>query len=84
MRQLFAALLACALIGAIGASEAAAAKKKKVLKRDHYSRHVHEKNYAGRPIRDIDETQYYERLSEKIPFGSGTWWRQRQLENPVP
>ena len=80
MRQLFAALLACALIGAIGASEASAAKKK----RDHYSRHVHEKNYAGRPIRDIDETQYYERLSEKIPFGSGTWWRQKQLENPVP
>ena len=83
MRHLFAALLAFAVIAAIGASEAAAAKKK-VMKRDHHSRPVDENNYTGRPIRDIDETQYYERLSEKIPFGSGTWWRQRQLENPVP
>jgi hypothetical protein len=82
MKAVFASLLALSLVGAIGITEAAAAKKKSV-KRDHYSRHVNE-NYPGRPIRDIDETQYYERLSEKIPFGSGTWWRQRQLENPVP
>lgn len=44
MRHLFAALLAHALIGAIAASEAAAPKKKKVLKRDHYGRHVNENN----------------------------------------
>jgi hypothetical protein len=31
----------------------------------------------------FDETQYYERLSEKIPLGTDAWWRQRQLENPV-
>jgi hypothetical protein len=28
----------------------------------------------------FDETQYYERLSEQIPFGSAAWWRQKQLE----
>ena len=30
----------------------------------------------------FDETQYYERLSEQIPFGTAAWWRQKQLENP--
>ena len=31
--------------------------------------------------RTFDETQYYERLSEKIPFGSDAWWRQKQIED---
>jgi len=29
----------------------------------------------------FDETQYYERLSEEIPFGTAAWWRQKQFEN---
>jgi hypothetical protein len=29
----------------------------------------------------FDETQYYERLSEKIPLGTDAWWRQKQIEN---
>lgn len=80
MKTVLAILLASALVG-IADADAASAKKKGV-QRD-----------ASRPVvkvqpapvgRDIDETRYYERLSEKIPFGSGTWWRQRQLENPTP
>ena len=29
----------------------------------------------------FDETRYYERDSNKIPFGSAAWWRQKQFEN---
>jgi hypothetical protein len=31
--------------------------------------------------RTFDDTRYYERLSEKIPFGSDAWWRQKQIES---
>lgn len=33
-----------------------------------------------RDARTFDETEYYERLSEKIPFGTAAWWRQRERE----
>jgi hypothetical protein len=81
MRSLTSALLAAALIAAPIAADAA--PKKKHVDREQPPRVAPNSTY-GAPIRDIDETRYYERLSEKIPFGSATWWRQKQLENPTP
>ncbi len=28
----------------------------------------------------FDETQYYERDSNAIPFGTAAWWRQKEFE----
>lgn len=79
MRGLTSALLAMALLAAPLAADAAPKKK-------HQDRETIQRTApkSTGPIRDIDETRYYERLSEKIPFGSATWWRQKQLENPTP
>jgi hypothetical protein len=80
MKALLAGAIAVALIGLPGGADAA--PKKKQDQQAYPDRSASKAN--GAPVRDIDETRYYERLSEKIPFGSGTWWRQRQLENPTP
>jgi hypothetical protein len=34
--------------------------------------------------RAFDESQYYERLSEKVPFGTAAWWRQKEREGMAP
>lgn len=81
MKSLLVALMALALTAAAGSADNVSAKKKQGA-RDHGKPAA--KVQTGGAIRDIDETRYYERLSEKIPFGSGTWWRQKQLENPTP
>ena len=81
MRILTSALLVAALMAAPIA--AGAAPKKKHVDREQPQR-IAPNTTQGAPIRDFDETRYYERLSEKIPFGSATWWRQKQLENPTP
>jgi hypothetical protein len=81
MKSVLVALIALMLTAAAASADTVAAKKKHGA-RDHGRPAA--KAQAGGGIRDIDETRYYERLSEKIPFGSGTWWRQKQLENPTP
>ncbi len=81
MKALLAGVVAVALAGLPGNAEAASGKKK--LGQQEHTVRPAPKAYNA-PVRDIDETRYYERLSEKIPFGSSTWWRQRQLENPAP
>ncbi len=81
MKSLLVALFALLLTAAAGSADTVSAKKKHGA-RDHAKPAA--KAQTGGAIRDIDETRYYERLSEKIPFGSGTWWRQKQLENPTP
>jgi hypothetical protein len=79
---MLAALLTFALMGASDGAEAGSAKKKH-SQRDYGSR-PSAKVYRNTSPRDFDETQYYERLSEKIPFGTSAWWRQKQLESPTP
>jgi hypothetical protein len=32
----------------------------------------------------FDESKYYERLSESIPFGTAAWWRQKEREGMAP
>jgi hypothetical protein len=80
MTKLAAALLAASLAGGLANADAQTDKKRK----------SHDARKSGSPSAvaerqrhksTFDETLYYERLSEKIPFGTPAWWRQKELEN---
>lgn len=79
MRTILTGLLSAALV--LGLAGAADAKSKKVTYYDYYS------YYAPSAIAErqrhastFDETEYYERDSRKIPFGTAEWWRQMERE----
>ena len=83
MKTAVTAFALAALAGAL-LVEQADANDRRYSERDEYYR-----SNSPRVIRErqkhrdtFDETQYYERLSEKIPLGTAAWSRQRQLENP--
>ncbi len=81
MRMLAAALLAALLAGGLAsAADAQGDRKRKgtdTRKADSPSAIAERQRHKS----TFDETQYYERLSEKIPFGTPAWWRQKELEN---
>ena len=81
MRKLATALLAVLLAGGLAnAADAQSAKKRK----DYDARQAGSPSAVAERQRHkntFDETRYYERLSEKIPFGTPAWWRQKQLES---
>ena len=80
MRKITVALLAAMLAtGPAIATDAAGTKKRKAA--DGQSRSPSAIAERQKYKRTFDETQYYERLSEKIPFGSDAWWRQKQIED---
>jgi hypothetical protein len=77
MRNILTGLLSAALM--LGVAGTADAKSKK---KDEYAWFNSPSAIAARQ-RDastFDETQYYERDSRKIPFGSAEWWRQMDRE----
>ena len=77
MRNILTGLLSAALM--LGVAGTADAKSKK---KDEYAWFNSPSAIAARQ-RDastFDETQYYERDSRKIPFGSAEWWRQKDRE----
>ena len=81
MSNLAVALLAAFLVGGLAnAADAQGDKKRKVqdARKSGSPSAVAERQ---RHKSTFDETLYYERLSEKIPFGTPAWWRQRELEN---
>jgi len=81
MRKITVALLAAMLAtGPAIATDAAGTKKRKAEDR-HYSPSPSAIAERQKHKRTFDETQYYERLSEKIPFGTDAWWRQKQTED---
>lgn len=79
MRKITVALLAAMLATgpAIG-TDAAGTKKRKAADESRSPSAIAERQ---KHKRTFDETQYYERLSEKIPFGTDAWWRQKQIED---
>ena len=81
MRKITVALLAAMFAaGPAIATDAPGAKKRKAEDR-RYSRSPSAIAERQRHKSTFDETQYYERLPEKIPFGSDAWWRQKLIED---
>jgi hypothetical protein len=83
MKMLVCALLAVAFLAASAAADASG-RKRHYGERDSADRRAAKRVERYRAPQEFDETKYYERLSEKIPFGTPAWWRQKQDENPVP
>ena len=77
MRSILTGLLSAALVLGI-AGTASAQSKKKYVYYDYYSPSAIAERQ--RHASTFDETQYYERDSRKIPFGTAEWWRQLERE----
>ena len=80
MRTVITALVSVAFIAGL-AGTADAAKGKKKYRAYSYGYSPSAIAERQRHARTFDETQYYERLSEKIPIGTSAWWRQKEFEN---
>ena len=68
MKKIFALLVALMLAAALSGQAGAATAKKKRLHGQHgepYANPLAANGYAG----------YYERVLDKVPFGSQLWWR---------
>ncbi len=78
-------LAAAVILGAVaeGADAAAKRKKKTPYAQQHRSANVIRQNEFT-PLDKFDETEYYERRHERIPFGSPAWWKQREIEFSLP
>jgi len=81
MRKLAAALLVALLAGGLANPAEAQSDKKRKGQDARKSGSPSAVAERQRHKSTFDDTQYYERLSEKIPFGTPAWWRQRELEN---
>ena len=81
MRLLALAVASVLTVAAIPDLSAAEAKKKPKETASRSSTSPSAIAERQRNKDTFDETQYYERLSEKVPFGSAAWWRQKQLES---
>ena len=82
MRIFFTGLLSAALM--LGIAGAADAKSKQKVTYYYYydNSYYSPSSIAARQSRasTFDETEYYERDSRKIPFGTAEWWRQMERE----
>ena len=80
MRNILTGLLSAALMLGVAATADAKSKKK-----DDYAWFNSPSAIAARKrdANTFDETQYYERDSRKIPFGSAEWWRQLEREGGI-
>ena len=86
MKAALAAFVSVAfLAGLAGATAPALAKKKhhRGEARHHYHHHYRPSTLAERQRHrsTFDPSQYYERDSNKIPFGTQAWWRQKEFED---
>ena len=72
MRRIVGALVALSLTAVFSAPQAAEARAKK---KRYYS-----KAYAARSSA-VNGSGYYERIADKLPYGSSRWWHQMDFEN---
>jgi hypothetical protein len=83
MKAALAAFVSVAfLAGLAGATAPALAKKKHHRGEARY--HHHRPSTLAERQRHrstFDPSQYYERDSNKIPFGTQAWWRQKEFED---
>ena len=82
MRSILTGLLSMALLLGIAGTADAAKARKKSKSYDTSYQYNSPSAIADRQrnARTFDETQYYERDSNKIPFGTMAWWRQKERE----
>jgi hypothetical protein len=83
MRSMLTGLLTVAF--ALGIAGTADASAKKVYRTYTYYTYVDDDSPSAiarrqRHASTFDETEYYERDSRKIPFGTAEWWRQMERE----
>jgi hypothetical protein len=72
VREIILALLALSFTAAFAGPQAA---ETPVKKKRHYA-----KTYAAQSSR-VNGNGYYERIAEKLPYGSSRWWHQMDFEN---
>ena len=72
MRRIALALVALSLSAAFAAPEAAETPVKK--------KRSYAKTYAAQS-RTVNGSGYYQRIAEKLPYGSARWWKQMDFEN---
>ena len=83
MRSFFKALLSFAVLLAVAGTAHAAKTKKKYAEADR-SNSPSDINERQRNKETFDPSQYYQRDSNRIPFGTRTWWDQKTLEGSAP
>jgi hypothetical protein len=87
MKAVVTALLSVVLVaGLASAADADNTKKRRYSDEGRYHSHRSPSRIAERQRHKstFDETEYYERDSNKIPLGTAAWWRQKELENLNP
>ena len=82
MKTIITAIVSVAFLAGIAGTADAAKKKRYRSDTYYYSNSPSSIAERQRHARTFDETQYFERDSNKIPFGTAEWWRQKQRENP--
>jgi hypothetical protein len=80
MRTIMTALMSIALMAGMAGTADAAKRGNSRGEARYYGYTPSDTAARQHDARTFDETQYYERLSEKIPFGTSAWWRQRERE----
>lgn len=81
MRTLVAALLSAAFVTSLAAAADAKPRKKYRGEPRSYSYSPSTVAERQRNRRTFDENEYYERDSNRIPFGTAAWWRQKMFES---
>lgn len=76
MKATLTSLVALSLVaGLAGHADAASRQQKKRLKAGHYSSSSPAKARGYRkPVSTDGESDYYEHILDKVPFGSKRWW----------
>ena len=81
MKAVLTALVAIGLAAGKAGDASAASQRKKAKHAASHKAKAHKTVSASRPDpRTFDETQYYERFEDKVPFGSHVWWRIRDIQ----
>ena len=84
MRNSLAGLLTATLaLGIAGSADAAKTRKKPRSYSTYQDNSPSAIAERQRHASTFDETQYYERDSNKIPFGTAAWWRQKETESGI-
>lgn len=83
MRNILTGILSAALVLGIAGTANAASKTKTTTTYYYYYVDADGPSEVARrqaSARTFDQTKYYERDSNKVPFGSAEWWRQKERE----